>query len=412
MKVRVRVRGALLWVAVVALVACGGPIDGGPAIRSVSIDDFALPLAVGQSVNLTATVEATGDASTAVAWSSADTGVAVIDATGVLTAVDVGETTIEATSAVDPDVSDSIVVSVVDDGTAMLLRFDTMLSAGTSVTLPLRGAVDVTVSWGDGSTTSVTEAGDHGHTFASDGPYTVAISGSLGQYGSGLELAFDEEYPDAEKLIAVVSWGDLGLVSLAGAFIGAINLTAVPGNVPTTVTDLTRTFRGATSFDHDIGGWDVSNVTTLRDTFMFAESFDRDIGGWDVSGVASMMQTFFHAPAFDQDLGAWDVSNVTTMWSTFAGATAFDQDIGGWDVSNVTNMFQMFSSAHAFDQDLGAWDVSNVTEMQSMFRFAASFNQDLSLWCVVEIADEPGGFAEGAIAWTLPQPQWGTCPGR
>ncbi len=412
MKARLIARGAMLLAVVAALVACGGAIDGGSAVLSVSIDDIALPLSVGQAVALAATVDVTGSASTGVVWSSADASVAVTDVAGVLTAVDVGEAMIVATSAADPNVSDSVVVTVVDDGSAMLLRFDTTLAPGTSVTLPLRGSVDVTISWGDDSKASASEAGDYSHTFAGDGSYTVAIEGSLEQYGTGLELAYGEVFPTAEKLRVVASWGDLGLVSLAGAFFGASSLTSVPESLPGTVTDLTRTFRGATGFNQDICGWDVSNVTTLRDTFMFAESFDQDIGGWNVSNVASLMQTFFGAVAFNQDIGDWNVSNVTSMWSTFASAQAFDRNISGWDVSRVVNMFQMFSGAGAFDQDLSVWDVSNVTDMQAMFRFAESFNQDLSSWCVVEVTEEPWGFAEGATAWTLPKPQWGSCPGR
>tara|TARA_R110000803_G_scaffold5107_4_gene16904 strand:- start:293 stop:1045 length:753 start_codon:yes stop_codon:yes gene_type:complete len=46
-----------------------------------------------------------------------------------------------------------------------------------------------------------------------------------------------------------------------------------------------------------------------------------------------------------------------------------------------------------------------------MFENNTAFNQDLSGWCVTLIPSVPTNFANGATAWILPQPVWGTCPG-
>lgn len=52
---------------------------------------------------------------------------------------------------------------------------------------------------------------------------------------------------------------------------------------------------------------------------------------------------FHSASSFNQNIGGWDVSNATDMNRMFMGASSFDQDIGGWDVGKVTNMDKMFA---------------------------------------------------------------------
>lgn len=103
----------------------------------------------------------------------------------------------------------------------MLLIFNTNLSAGTTVTLPLYGTVNVNVDWGDGNNDTYTSGGDKNHTYASDGIYTVSISGSLTHFGT-------QYYSNAEKLIEVASFGSIGLTSLHSAFWEASNFDLSP----------------------------------------------------------------------------------------------------------------------------------------------------------------------------------------
>ena len=96
-----------------------------------------------------------------------------------------------------------------------------------------------------------------------------------------------------------------------------------------------------------------------------------------------MSELFFQKSTFNENIGGWDVSKVENMYAMFYQASAFNQDIGGWDVSKVIDMGGMFYQAVAFNQDIGGWDVSKVTDMQYMFSTfngATAFNQNLCAW--------------------------------
>jgi gliding motility-associated-like protein len=155
------------------------------------------------------------------------------------------------------------------------------------------------------------------------------------------------------------------------------------------VTNMPGMFFNATSFNQNIGSWNVSSVANMNGIFEGATSFNGNIDSWDVSNVTSMARMFSQANSFNQNIGSWDVGSVTNMSGMFSGATAtsFNQNIGSWDVSSVTNMSFMFNGAQSFNQDIGSWDVSNVTSMSSMFFGATSFNQNINSWDVSNVID-------------------------
>ena len=251
----------------------------------------------------------------------------------------------------------------------MQLKFTTT-AASQSIALPFYGTVNCTVNWGDGTaaenfTTAgdLTTTGDKWHTFATANTYTVSISGSLTQFGSD-----SYKWTGVEYLTQVISFGEVGLTSLLGAFYSANNLTSVPVVLPATVSNLRVCFYSNTKASiTNLDLWDVSHVTNMFGMFQSASAFNQNIGNWDVSSVTSFTQMFMGASAFNQNIGNWIVGNVTNMASMFRSASAFNQNIGNWNVGNVTAMSSMFRGATAFNQPIGNWDVSKVTTMATMF---------------------------------------------
>jgi uncharacterized repeat protein (TIGR02543 family) len=201
--------------------------------------------------------------------------------------------------------------------------WNTSLGSGSTVTLGLAGQVNATIDWGDGTVTTVSGPGPHVHDYGANGVYSVAVNGSVTAYNS---FNNGGEVSERGKLVRVDSWGQLGFTSLRSAFSVTVNLVSVPSDSDgiEAVTDMGSMFRGATSFNQDLGGWDVSSVTEMGNMFRGATSFNQDLGGWDVSSVTDMYGMFWNATSFNQDLSGWCVRLITGTPEYFdTGATSW-----------------------------------------------------------------------------------------
>jgi len=139
---------------------------------------------------------------------------------------------------------------------AFMTTWDTSKGAGTTVTLALAGEVDADISWGDGSVEHVFSdslAAGPQHTYDVDGIYTVLVTGSVTAYNS---FSNGGVYTEHRKLISVDNWGQVGFTSMEYAFDGCSNLVSVPTTSVgiENVSDMSKMFGYATSFDADIGG--------------------------------------------------------------------------------------------------------------------------------------------------------------
>ena len=270
--------------------------------------------------------------------------------------------------------SDDVDVTVKETGSAFIT---TWRAASSDRSITITGTGAYTIDWGDGTAENAT--GARTHEYASAGTYTVSITGGLESFRPG------DTVGNAEKLRSIEHWGAIKWDTMEKSFQHASKMKYRATDAPdlSGVEDMSLMFAGASKFNGNISGWNVSQVETMASMFREASDFDQDLNGWDVSQVDDMSYMFFLASDFDQDLNGWDVSQVTDMSFMFSSASDFDGDISGWDVSRVETMDSMFHGASDFDGDISGWNVSRVETMRSMFLGASDFDQNLGKWYVV-----------------------------
>jgi surface protein len=167
----------------------------------------------------------------------------------------------------------------------------------------------VTINWGDGNQTTLSNSGYTTHTYSTSGSYTVKVSGAnvnaIYQFGNGYN---DQPYY-LNYLTAVNSWGLYNITSLPGAFQRcSTNITALPP-LPASVTSISNMFFYTSGTIPDITGWNTSNVTNMSGAF-YGSRINQNISVWNTSNVTSMNQMFWADNSFNQNLGSWNVTSL------------------------------------------------------------------------------------------------------
>ena len=94
----------------------------------------------------------------------------------------------------------------------------------------------------------------------------------------------------------------------------------------------------------NISRWDTSGVKTMR-MFNAATTFNQEIGSWNVSQVTDMSSMFEDAENFNSSRLGYVHSSSMGM---FAGSISFSQPVLLWNTSNLENTTNMFLEATAF----------------------------------------------------------------
>jgi len=278
----------------------------------------------------------------------------------------------------------------------------------TTVELPIRGAHG-TVTWDDDNTPIEVDGTPPLKNVIGGREYHVTVHGTFaalgGESGDPLDPTLrDRADRGAWCFTSMGEWAeDAGTTTAAYAFFDNANLVSVPDRIPSTVTDTSFMFMGASAFnDPAVSNWDVSNVTTMEGMFLMAMSFNRPLDRWDTAAVTNMDSMFQHT-AFNRPIGNWDTGNVTTMASMFSGSP-FNQDISSWDTSRVEHMNDMFMNT-PFNQPIGGWNVSQVKRLDGMFWGAGSFDQPLNEWELTSATEVANMFLD-ATAFTQDLSDW------
>lgn len=244
-------------------------------------------------------------------------------------------------------------------------------SSSTQFALPLvnGGAYNMTVFWGDGTSSAITawDSPEVTHTYSIAGTYEIKIKGHCSGW------SFDAAaVDDAPKVLDLKHWGDLDMGDWEGAWEGCVNLVVSATDIPdlSHMTSMGSMFFGCTSLTTipNSAFWDTSTITMLRHLFSQATNANIDVSGWDVSNVTNMFRVFRQC-AFNGDLSLWDVRKVTSLGGMFSGNTAFNQDLSSWQTDALTSMEQTFFNCPTFKKadKLANWNMTKVTSLSACF---------------------------------------------
>ena len=173
----------------------------------------------------------------------------------------------------------------------------------------------VNVSWGDGQTTAI-DAKDREtgllltNTYASAGEYQVSVTAPASK--PGLFYAFTGFMDGTEVALKSIDYWSDYTFTLSGAAKNAVNLVSVPASLPAMITHTSLLFSGATTFNQDISGWDVSTVDNAYRMFYGARLFAADISGWSIGAMLNMNEMMW-GTAINFD--AVKVARLLTGWS-------------------------------------------------------------------------------------------------
>ena len=279
--------------------------------------------------------------------------------------------------------------------------------------LPLKDYTNITIDWGDGTSTTHTNAIFPTHTYTSSNTFTITIAVNDVKKNIGC-MYINGNHSSMVMIQDVSNWGEGIWNSFSSAFEGARNLTISATDEPdlSATSSMKKAFRNCFSLiGTNLNDWNMSTITTMELMFsgnFYSEKFvnelktvnessndhmifNADISGWNTASVTNMHGMFDQCKYFNvattQDLSKWNTAAVKDIRDIFRNAEKFNGDISTWNTTNVTLMAGAFNGARSFNGDISKWNTANVTNMMFMFNNAVKFNSDISKWNTVKVSN-------------------------
>ena len=292
-----------------------------PSVTSVTIDQGNKSVLVGGNVQLTATVAALGGADLSVTWSSDDTSIATVDASGLVTGVAAGQAHITATSNFDNTKSDTVTLTVatapsitsvtINEGNQAINQGATVQ---LTVTVNAAGGADPSVTWSSDDTSIATVDGTGLVTAVAGGTAHITATSNFDNSKSS-QVTVDVT-PKAVTGVAIPE-GDQS-INVGATYQFSANVTATGGADPSVTWSSSDTSVASV----DAAGL-VSGVAGGTATIKATSNFDN-------SQSASVTVTVV-APAVTSV--TIDQPNQTLTAPTTAQLTATVDAVGGADAS-------------------------------------------------------------------------------
>ena len=278
--------------------------------------------------------------------------------------------------------------------------------SGGAFELPLKDYTDITINWGDNSSTTHTNAIFPTHIYGSSDTFTITVTVNDVKKDIG-SMYMNGDHASRSMIQDVSNWGEGIWNSFTAAFEGATNLTVSATDEPdlSATTSMLKAFRNCSSLvGSTFNDWNVSTITTMEELFSGDDTdnnalvfmiFNGDISGWNTAAVTNMRYMFNQCIAFNvggtQDLNKWNTAAVTTMDEMFCvykkQDIVFNTNVSSWDTANVTTMKGMFQNRTIFNSDISRWNTEAVTDMSFMFFNAHEFNSEIKNWNTAKVTN-------------------------